>query len=68
MVYAQITRCDVVPRDEGLLFLDDLINSQISMEIGLDIGEDNHRAIGSASSINAGILLVKSQSKLYVTL
>ena len=48
--YAQITRCDVVPRDEGLLFLDDLINSQVSMEIGLDIGEDNNRAIGSASS------------------
>ena len=51
IVYAQITRCDVVPRDEGLLFLDDLINSQISMEIGLDIGKDNHRAISTGAAI-----------------
>lgn len=37
-------------RDERLLELDDLVETDVRMEVGLDLGEDGDGAVGTAAT------------------
>ena len=50
MVYSQVGGGDVVPLDEGTLLVDDLIDTKVRVEVGLDVLEDGDGAIGTSTS------------------
>ena len=37
--------------DERLLFIDDLINTDVGVEVGLNIFEDNDRTVSTSTSV-----------------
>jgi hypothetical protein len=56
----QVARVDAVRRDEGLLGVHDVVDAAVRMEVGLDVVEDNQRAIRAATGN------IKLTSKDYV--
>ena len=36
---------------DGPLLVDDLVNAQVGVEVGLDVLEDGNRAVGTSSSV-----------------
>lgn len=48
----EITRSDTVPRDEGLLQLDDFVKTDVGVECGLDLVEDHNRPVRSTATVS----------------
>ena len=51
-VHVQVSSRDVVPRDDWALLVDDLVEPQAGVEVGLDALEDRNRAVGTSTTVN----------------
>ena len=51
MVYSQVGGGDVVPLNEGTLLVDDLVDTKVRVEVGLDALEDGDRTVGTSASV-----------------
>ena len=49
--YLQVTRGDVVPGNEGLLLIDNFVDTDVGVEVGLDILENDNGAVSSSTSV-----------------
>ena len=49
-VHLQVAGSDVVPLNKRPLFVDDLVNAQVGMEVGLDVLEECDGTVSSSSS------------------
>ena len=47
----QVSGGDVVALDEGALLVDDLVNTEVRMEVGLDVLEDGNRSVSASTSV-----------------
>ena len=55
MSYSQVSGGDVVPCDDRLLQRDDLVRTEVRVEVGLQFGEEHDRAVrASAGELTAG--------------
>ena len=48
--YLQVTRGDVVPGNEGLLLVDNFVDTNVGVEVGLNVLEEDDRSISSSTS------------------
>ena len=48
--YLQVTRGDVVPGNEGLLLIDNFVDTDVGVEVGLNVLEEDDGAISSSTS------------------
>ena len=48
----QVAGSDVVTSNEWLLLVDDLIHTDVGVEVSLDVLEDDDRAISSSATID----------------
>ena len=51
-VILQVSVTDVVALDEGALLVDDLVDTKVRMEVGLDVLEDGDRTVGSSTAVD----------------
>ena len=51
VVNLQVGGGDVVLLDEGTLLVDDLVDTEVGVEVGLNVREQDRRAISSSSTI-----------------
>ncbi len=49
--YLQVSRGDVVPGDEWLLLVDNLVNTDVSVEVSLDLLKEDDRAVSASTSV-----------------
>ena len=52
MQILQVSGRDVVPLEDGALLVDDLVEPQAGVEIGLDALEDRDRAVSTSTTAN----------------
>ena len=50
MKYVQVSNGEIVASDEWLLELDDLIKTNVRVEVCLDLGEDGDRSVGTTTA------------------
>ena len=51
MRYPQVAGGDVVTSENGGLLVDDLVDAQVGVEVGLDVLEDGNRAVGTSTTM-----------------
>ncbi len=49
----QVSRGEVVALDEGALFVDDLVDTVVRVEVGLDVFEEGDRTVGTSTTVKA---------------
>ena len=49
--FLQVSGGDVVPLDEGALLVDDLVDTQVGVEVRLDVLKDCNRAVRAAATV-----------------
>ena len=52
----QVSVTDVVALDEGALLVDDLVDTKVRMEVGLDVLEDGDRTVGSSTAVDMSVI------------
>ena len=60
-VYLQVTRGDVVPGNEGLLLIDNFVDTDVGVEVGLNVIEESDRSIGTSATADASETCVVKQ-------
>ena len=55
-VILQVSVTDVVALDEGALLVDDLVDTKVRMEVGLDVLEDGDRTVGSSTAVDMSVI------------
>ena len=55
-VILQVSVTDVVALDEGTLLVDDLVDTKVRMEVGLDVLEDGDRTVGSSTAADMSVI------------
>ena len=48
--YSQVARGDVVPSNERLLLVDNFVDTNVGVEVGLNVLEEDNRAVSSSTS------------------
>ena len=51
--YLQVSGGEVVALDEGALLVDDLVDTIVRVEVGLDVLEESNRAVGTSAAMGA---------------
>ena len=59
-VCVQVSGREVVPLEDGALLVDDLVEPQARVEVGLDALEDRDRAVGTSASVERVALAPRS--------
>ena len=50
MQILQVSGRDVVARDDGLLELNDVVDTSVRVEVGLDLVEEDDRSVGASTT------------------